>query len=427
MRQDQQQEIRTTQRQALSQSARQLMQLVTARPAEFADLVERQAAENSFLTVSRSLSRPGPFQAEGPSPQPSLFAHVLAEMPMLVRMPEDRPIAVRLVEGLDERGLLADSLPEIAADLKTPVARVERVLSLLQRIEPVGLFARSVTECLALQLRAMDQLDETAVGLLCNLGGLAASSVTDFAGRQGLDAGRVSQLIALIARLSRNPAAAFGETQPAAIPELQFERQEGDWSVNALLQSAPHLKLRETAYARALAEAPDAEARSVLRQEWRAACDLLQAANARDKTIGDLGKHLLTHQRTGLDSGFTLLAPLTQRQMAAMLSVHESSVSRMVRHRFALVEGMVVPLSRFFERPRTAKDEEPQTRSFVLDALRELVASDPAAAAMSDLALARKLAGLGIQVTRRRLGKYRAILGLPSSYKRRVTTGVLLG
>lgn len=426
MRQNQQQEIRTTQHQVLSQSARQLMQLVAAPPAEFADLVERQATENPFLLVSRSFPRAGILQSEGPSPRPSLFAHILAEMPMLVRKPEDRPIAVRLVEGLDERGLLADSLPEIAADLKTPVARVETVLSLLQHIEPVGLFARSVTECLALQLRAMDQLDETAVGLLCNLDGLAARGATDFARRQGMDASRVSQLIDLIARLSRNPAAAFGETQPAAIPELQFDRQGGDWSVHLILQTAHHLKLRDAAYARALTEASDAEARSDLRRKWRTACDLLQAANVRDTTIGDLGKLLLVHQRTGLDSSLAWLAPLTQRKMAAMLSLHESSVSRMVRHRFALVEGKVVPLSRFFERSLAAKEGEPQTRSFVLDALRELIAGDPATAAMSDLALARKLGDSGIQVTRRRLGKYRTILGLPSSYRRRVTAGTLL-
>ncbi|MCU0903473.1 MAG: hypothetical protein MUE83_06315 [Tabrizicola sp.] len=418
MRQDQQQEIRTTQRQVLSQSARQMIQLVTAPPAEFADIVQQQAAENPFLTASRGIVRGGPLQTVGLSPRPSLFSHVLAELPMLVRNPEDLPIAVRLVEGLNERGLLADSLTEIAADLKTSVARVKTVLSLLQRIHPVGLFARSVTECLALQLRSLDQLDETAVRLLSNLDGLAASGATDFARRQGMDAARVSQLIHLIARLSRNPAATFGETPPVAIPELQFERQAGEWSVRPLLQSALHLKLREAAYARALTQAPDEKARSALRQKWRAACDLLQAANARDTTIGDLGKHLLLHQQPGLDSNFARLAPLTQRSVAAVLSVHESSVSRMVRHRFALVEGVVIPLSRFFERPLAANDGYPQTRSIVLDALRELIATNAGAGAMSDVALVRELAATGIQVTRRRLGKYRALLGLPSSYRR---------
>jgi RNA polymerase sigma-54 factor len=423
MRQDHQQQIGMAQRQVLSQSARQLVQLVVAPPAEFADLVERRAAENPFLSVSRSFPRTGELRAGRPSPQASLFAHVLSEVPMLVRKPEDLPIAVRLAEGLDERGFLVEGLSEIAADLKVPVVRIETVLSLVQSIEPVGLFARLVTECLALQLRAMGQLDEAAVGLLCNLDGLAASGAKDFARRQGMDPGRVNRLIDLIARLSRNPAAAFGETETAAIPELQFERQAGEWSVRPILQSAPHLKLRHAAFAKALEEAPDADARSELRRKWRAACDLHQAASIRDTTVGDLGNQLLLHQRTGLDSSLSRLAPLTQREMAARLSVHESSVSRMVRNRFALVEGKVVPLSRFFERPLAAKDKDPRTRSIVLDALRELIATDPSASTMSDLALTRKLAGSGIEVTRRRLGKYRAILGVPSSYRRKATIG----
>jgi RNA polymerase sigma-54 factor len=423
MRQDHTQEIAVSQRQVLSQSARQLVQLVTAPPAEFADLVERQAAENPFLSVLRSFRHAGGVQTDGPSPGPSLFAHVLSEVPVLVRKADDLPIAARLAEGLDDRGFLVDSLSEITADLKLTAARVETVLAQLQRIEPAGLFARSVTECLALQLRAMGQLDETAVGLLCNLDGLAASGATEFARRQGMDPGRVTQLIALIARLSRNPAAVFADRVTTALPELQFERQAGEWSVRPLLQAAPHLKLRDAAYSRALAAAPDAKTRSALRRKWRAACDLLQAANFRDTTVGNLGKQLVLHQRTGLDSGLARLAPLTQRDVAATLSVHESSVSRMVRHRFALIEGRVVPLSRFFARPLPSKDKDPLTRSIVLDALRDLLAKDPAAAVMSDLALTERLAGSGIEVTRRRLGKYRAVLGLPSSYRRKASVG----
>lgn len=419
MRQDHQQQIGIAQRQMLSQSARQLVQLIVAPPAEVADLVDRLATDNPFLSVSRAFPRGGGLQADSPSPQPSLFAHVLAELPMLVRKPADLPIAARLAEGLDERGFLADGVPEIAADLKVPVARVEAVLSQLQGIEPTGLFARSASECLALQLRTAGQLDEAAVCLLCNRDELAASGAADFARRHGLDPGRLTQLIDLIAKLARNPAAAFGETAAAAIPELQFERTGDEWSVRLILQSAPHLTLRHAAYASALGEAADAAARSALRGKWREACALHQAAGLRDATLERLGKQLLLLQRTGLESRLTKVAPLTRRELAMRLSVHESTVGRMVSNRFAMVEGKIVPLGRFFERPMAARESAPLTRSIVLDALRKLIASDPAAATMSDLALSRKLAGSGIAVTRRRLGKYREILGIPCSRRRR--------
>lgn len=419
MRQDHQQQIGITQRQVLSQSARQLVQLIVTPPAEFADLVERQAAENPFLAVSRPIPRGGGMPTDSASAQPSLFGHVLAEIPMLVRMAADLPIARRLTEGLDERGYLVDSLPAIAAELKVSPDRVDRVLQQMQEIDPAGLFARSVTECLALQLRAKGQLDEGAILVLCHLEELAASGVGDFARRHGLDRDRLKQLLAVIARLSRNPAAAFGETVAAAIPELQFTRDAEAWSVRPILQSAPQLTLRHAAFATALQGAVDAEARRALRRKWHEARALHQAAGLRDTTLEALGNQLVVLQRTGLDSRLVRLAPLTQRELATRLSLHESTVSRMVRNRFALVDGKIVPLVRFFERPLAAKDSAPLTRSIVLDALRKLIADDPACASMSDLALARKLAGSGIDIPRRRLCSYRALLGIASSRRRR--------
>lgn len=421
MRQDHQQKIGVAQHQKLSQSARLLVQVVVASPAEFADLVELRLGENPFLSFSRTLSRGSDLRTDIPSYQPSLFAHVLAEVPMLVRRPTDLPIAIRLAEALDERGYLVDSLSGIAAHLKVPLAQVEAVLSQVQRIEPVGLFARSATECLALQLRAQGQLDEVAVRLLCNLDQIAGCGAKDFAARHGLDPDRLKQLMGLISKLPRDPAAAFGEQAATALPELHFEQRAGEWSVRPVLQSAPHLNLRHAAFAQAWQSAADAETRTELRRKWREACALHQAAGLRDATLLKLGDQLLQLQRTGLESKLARLSPLTQREMAARLSLHESTVSRMVRNRYALVEGKIVSLSQFFERPLATKDDTGLTRSIVLGALRDLLASDPGAANLSDLALTRRLAVSGIEVTRRRLGKYRKLVGIPSARKCRVT------
>lgn len=420
---EQRPQVGLRQRQKLSQTARQLLQLVVAPPVELAALLDRVAGENPFVALSRSFPRLPGGAVDGASSSPGLYAHVLAELPLLLRRASELPIALRLVEGLDERGFLADSPAGIAAELHLPPALVEEVLARLQRIEPAGLFARSVSECLALQLRAMGELDDAAVRLLCNLEALARLGAAEFARRHQLDPGRVAELMALIARLSRDPAAAFGATALGALPELQFDRQGETWTVRPILPAAPHLKLRPAAFARALAAARTAEARRDLRRMWHEARALLQAVALRDATLERLGQALLLHQRQGLDSRMTRLAPLTRSAMAAHLSVHPSTVSRMVRDRFALVEGRILPLSRFFERPRAAGDAAPVTRSVVLAALRELIASDPDAAAMSDAALARKLAASGLAVTRRRLCKYRALMGLPSSRLRRGARG----
>jgi DNA-directed RNA polymerase specialized sigma54-like protein len=111
MRQDHQQQIGIVQRQTLTQSARQLVQLVVAPPAEFADLVARGAADNPFLTVSRSVPRGAEARPDIPAQRPGLYAHVLAELPLLVRRKADLPIALRLAEGLDERGFWPTPCP----------------------------------------------------------------------------------------------------------------------------------------------------------------------------------------------------------------------------------------------------------------------------------------------------------------------------
>lgn len=419
MRQEHQQTAALALRQRLSQSARQRLELVVMPPMEFAEYLERQAEENPFLSVSRTTLRGHAGHSVSiAAQQPGLFAHVLAELPFLVKTAADLPIAVRLAEGLDERGFLVDTVTEIAADLTVPLARVEEVLALVQGIEPAGLFARTVAESLGLQLRALGGLNEMAIRLLCDLDGLATDGPERFAHRHGLDLQAVNDWIRRLAMLRRNPASALGEAAPAVLSELLFERSDGVWTVQTTLQSTTQLSLRAKAFTDAMNAAEGAEEKQRLRRLWRDAQALHQAASLRDTTLAELGKQLVQHQGPGLDSGLTALAPLTQRQMAEWLSVHESTISKVVRHRFASVEGQVVPLSRFFERPRRMPESGPRTRSVALCALRELLESERMRG-KSDRDLVEELAVGGIQITRRRLAKYRGLLGIPSSRQRR--------
>ena len=417
MRQDHQQRIGTAQKQVLSQSARQLVEMIVLPPADFAELVRQRVRDNPFLSISSPPLQGAAGLAEPVEAGPGLFAHVLAELPLLVRTPAELAIAMRLAEGLDEQGFLVEDLSAIAGDLALPRASVDAVLARIQRIEPAGLFARSVSECFALQLREEGMLDDVAIRVLCDLDGLAAEGPDRFAAGRGLDPARVRGLIDRISRLRRSPAADFGGPVATALPELIFERRGEEWTVSAAALPVPRARLRPGALATDLAKTASPEARAELRRQWRDAQVLCRAMGLRDETLLALGRLLIEGQRTGLDSAFTVLAPLTQREVAARLSVHESTIGRIVKHRFASVRGRTVPLACFFERPRPTKDGRAQTRSFVLAALRQLFETGQAAA-LSDQALVDELAASGIAVTRRRLAKYRDRLGFPSSHGR---------
>jgi RNA polymerase sigma-54 factor len=454
MRLDSRPETGLAQRQGLGLRARQWLEtLVLPGPALAASLAAR-AADNPFLRAGLAL-RPGPSAAgpyaagpyaagpgaagageagpigsgpgdwgqwetgpgqAGPGGSglgPSLFGHVLAALPLVTRG-ADRAIALRLTEALGETGLLVEPLEEIAAELGLPLGRVAAVLARLQRIEPAGLFARSLAECLALQLCARGLFDETAVAVLARLDGLAGSDAEGFARRHGLDPDRVGRLWPVLARLSASPAAAFAEPAPALRPDLAFERRPEGWQAVVLAEAQPRLALCPDAFRRALARAPDAAQRDRTRRQWQEAQDLARALAGRAATLARLGQILVLAQRAGLDSGFRARAPLTRREVAARLGLHEATVGRLVQQRLALVGGRMVPLSWFFERPQPAATAPGATRSAVLAALRALIEAEGGAAKLSDAELARRLAAQGLSLSRRRLGKYRQLLGLPA-------------
>lgn len=419
MQQGQRQETRVVQRQVLGLTARQTLELVVMSASELAEVLDRTARENPFVVCRAPVVQQARMSAEPEAGGDSLFSHVLAAIPLLVSSTADRAVAFRLAEALDETGLLVEDTGAIATELGLPRARVETVLTCLQQIEPVGLFARSVKECLALQLRARNLLDATAVTLLCHLDSLPATGIAAFARRHALDADRVQALLAVIARLTRNPGAAFGGRGASAVwPDLAFSRTQDGWTVATCAEVLPRVTLRPAAFERALAQAPDAETRSLVRRRWQEARNLHRMLAQREDTLLRLGGILVQDQRRGLDSGFHCLAPLTQREVAARLSVHSSTVCRMVRHRMALVEGQMVPLARFFERPHRAAAAQGLTRSAILAALTQRVASEPKADPFSDEDLARFLSENGMQASRRQVSKYRALLNIPAAHRR---------
>lgn len=413
------QEATLTQRQGLGLVARQSVEVLVLAGSELAALLDQRAAENPFLESIGRARRRGLPAADCEGQGPGLFGHVLAAIPLLTSSGDERAIAYRLADGLAETGLMVETLPDIAAELGLPVARVAAVLQRLQRIEPAGLFARTVKECLALQLSARGQLDEAAVVLLSRLEQLAEAGAAEFARRHGLDLDRLERLLPMLARLSRTPADVFGDIARPVWPDLAFRRGPDGWQATPLAEATPRLSLRAGAYEQALSRAQDARERADLRRKWHEAQSLRQALDTRQATLSRLGAILAADQAKGLDSGFVILAPLTRREVAQRLGLHESTVGRMVQNCAALVGGQSFALTRFFERPHRRHAAEGRTRSAVLAVLRNLLETETPAAVLGDDDLARRLAEVGLPTTRRRVAKYRKLLGIPAAHRRR--------
>jgi len=411
--------LRLTQRRKLALEMRQALGVMVMPVHELAEHTARMAAANPFVTY-RPPQIFGPavtvMDTAGPC---GLFGRVLEQIPFLARTQTERRIALALAEELDDRGYLGASVSVIAQRHGLEPAIVARVLARLQEMEPAGVFARTLKECLGLQLRARGRLTPLAVAVLNVLESLRTPArVSAFARRQGADPRAVQAVLDDIRILPAHPAAGLDAgNEIHLIPDLEFHHRPTGWEVSLCRQTQPHLALNEKLYQRLEAASPDEDSRRELRQKWSEARSLVAAVATRERTLLRLGRVLAERQATALGNGLASCCPLTRREVAQGLGLHESTLSRIVAHRMALVGGRMTPLARFFERARR-NAASADTRSQVLMALRTALTTESRANPLSDERLAHLLGTMGYAVSRRRIAKYRALCGIPGMHQR---------
>lgn len=395
-------QLRPEARQVLSRELLRGIGLMGMAGAEIAESLAAAAAENPCLRLRPARLTAGEATEELAAEGPSLITHVLGQLPRLVPARADQPAALALTEALDAQGFVATPLPEIAARLRLPEPRLAAVLGQLQRIEPRGLFARSLSECLALQL---DEIDAPMRRLLDALPLLAEGGPAALARASGLTPTQVSRGLARLRDLDPRPAAGFSHS-PARprVADLTFAPgPEGGWT--AVLN--PELSLRADLIEGARAQRAEARA-------------LLSAIERRNAALLALGTLLARAQEAFLDAGPVALRPLTRRAVAAELDLHESTISRLVAANAAATPRGVLPLAAFFARPpHRAEAPAPLAPAALTARIAELIANEDAAAPLTDATLAARLAAEGQPVSRRVVAKLRAAACLPARAARR--------
>lgn len=360
--------------------------------------------------------------------QRSLAEHLLDEL-ALVLPPEDMAIAEYLVGELDERGFLETPLEQAATALEVPLARVEQVLAALQTVGPLGVGARSVQECLALQLDrweavgqahplarvlATEHLDDLAAGRYSQLARALGSSHDDVVAardfiRTHLRPYPIAERIDL-APWERVRGTGFVAPDVVVRPAADgfdvevVESRRYSLSINPLYQQlVAALEAGRQADARAGLSGKD---REHVRQQVQRARQFLQHVRERRDTMRRVAAYVMARQAEFLRHGPRSMVPLTRAEVAEALDLHESTVSRATAGKYVLLPSrQVVPFAAFFK-----------AATSVQDVLRELVAQEQRP--LTDTELADLLAERGYDVARRTVAKYRGQLGiLPSSLR----------
>jgi RNA polymerase sigma-54 factor len=338
---------------------------------------------------------------------PGLIAHVEAQLPLLVREAADMPVARVLLYNLDPSGWLGASLEDIAAQAGCSIAQADSVLRQVQAAEPTGLFARSLSECLALQIREQGLMSPPFAALLEHLPLVAAGEIDVLARTCACSADAVTAMIQRLRRLDQKPGAAFAQgdaSQPLA--DLFLRRDGRDWLLELNLASVPALRLT-----------PGKDATPETLREARG---IMQALERRHATVLAIGAEIVARQDAHL-RGQAPLAALTINDLAAATGLHRSSVSRVTAALSLSLPRRTLGLRDLMSPavPAARQLEDPPSVSAVLQRMREIVGAEDRANPLSDDALSRLLLPHGAALARRTVAKYRRLAGIPSRATRR--------
>ncbi len=332
----------------------------------------------------------------------------------------DLVIARHLIDLIDEAGYLTEPLADIADRLGTDLAHVEAVLAGIQRFDPTGVGARSLSECLALQAREADRCDPAMAALLDNLDLVARGDIAALMRVCGVDREDIADMIRELRRYDPKPGLRYGggSASPVVADVFVHRGEDGEWRIELNQATLPRL-LIDRDYHAVLAAGGDKATASFLGDCVHSANWLLKALDQRARTIVKVSTELVKHQRGFFDHGVAALKPLTLRAIADAIEMHESTVSRVTSNKYLQCERGLFELRYFFTSGIGSSDGgEASSALAVKDRIARLIAAE-GDETLSDDKLVEILQKEGFDIARRTVAKYREALGLGSSVARR--------
>jgi RNA polymerase sigma-54 factor len=352
---------------------------------------------------------------------PSLHDHLTIQAGMAFAG-EQLFIAQHLIDLIDEAGYLGVSILDIANRLQISSAAVEHVLMQVQNFDPTGVGARTLAECLALQLRERDRYDPAMARLVENLDLLAQGRLTQIKRMCGVDDEDISEMIREIRALDPKPGLRFGgERIQAVTPDLYVAERGKGWAIEINSASLPRLLVNRSYYLELSGDAHQNKASASWLNDCLADANwLVKAMDQRQRTIIKVATEIVKHQDAFFRRGVAHLRPLTLRQVADEVDLHESTVSRVTSNKYLSCARGVFELKYFFTSGIGATDGgEAVSAQAVKSAIRTLINAETAGAILSDDTLVEKLNADGLGIARRTVAKYRESMGIGSSVQRR--------
>ncbi len=356
----------------------------------------------------------------------TLRDHLMEQLNTEFDDPKERLIGALLVEGVEPSGYLADgdaATGIVASTLNIDPEAVESVLKRMQQFDPPGVMARNLSECLAVQLKNRDRYDPAMETLCRNLNLLAERRFNELTRLCGVDSADLADMIAEIRALDPKPGEQFegGSAAQTIIPDILMRAsRDGGWIIELNPDTLPRVLVNRRYYAEVSHSCRTAADREYLTERLNAANWLIRSLDQRAQTILKVASEIVNQQEEFFRHGVSRLRPLVLRNIAEIIGMHESTVSRVTSNKFMSTPRGMFELKYFFSTaiPR-ADGGESHSAEAIRHKLKELIDAEDPGEILSDDTLVDQLQAEGIDIARRTVAKYREQLGLPSSVQRR--------
>ncbi len=363
----------------------------------------------------------GPAIDERGDDEPTLAEHLEAQVGSATDDARVLFVARHLIGLLDEAGYLATPLREVAADLDVPLACVEDALSVVQSLDPTGVGARTLGECLALQAREADRYDPCMARLIDNLELLARGEFARLKRMCDVDDEDFAEMLAELRGYDPKPGLRFGSGDRApVVPDILVSGDTGGWDIALNEATLPRLVVNRSYYVELRNGCIDRASKSWLSEKLADAKALIKALDQRQKTILKVAAEIVKQQEGFFRHGVSQLKPLTLRAVAEAVSLHESTVSRVTSNKYLHCKRGTFELKYFFTSGVASADGEGAVSAEAVKAqIRALCDAEDPNDILSDDQLVELLRQKGFDLARRTVAKYREAIGIGSSIQRR--------
>lgn len=374
--------------------------------------------DGSDSLTTRSEERQTDFVERVPVSKPTLDDHLEEQIRYLNLSEEERAIGEFLIGSIDERGYLTMGVEDVAAELQVGVEAVERVLAAIQSLDPPGIGARDLRECLLLQLRAQGKQASLVYRIVSDhFEDLVRRRLNDIARALKTGVEEVQAALDIVGTLSPVPGnQVAGPDAEYVYPDLVVERVGEDYVVYLNDRNVPRLRI-SSAYESVInnGASHDGATREYVLSKLNSARWLIQAIEHRRKTMVKVMRAIVDEQREFFDKGILHMRPLTLQDIAGRVGVHESTVSRVTSGKYVQTPRGVFELKFFFSSGLDTRGGEEISAKSAKAIIQSLIEKEDAHDPLSDQKLAEILKAQGLDIARRTVAKYREQLHVPNA------------